>query len=52
MRSAAASGGRSRRVRTHAHLWSLLDGTGLHAPYGQLVIESGTGRVCCHLCGR
>jgi hypothetical protein len=30
----------------------LPDGTGLHAPYGQLVIESGTGRVCCHLCGR
>jgi hypothetical protein len=24
----------------------------LHAPYGQLVFESGTGRVCCHLCGR
>jgi hypothetical protein len=38
--------------RAHAHLWSLPDGTGLHAPYGQLVIESGTGRVCCHLCGR
>jgi hypothetical protein len=37
---------------THSHLWSLPDGTGLHAPYGQLVIESGTGRVCCHLCGR
>ncbi len=37
--------------RAHAHLWSLPDGTGLHAPYGQLVIESGTGRVCCHLCG-
>ncbi|MGH3807394.1 MAG: MucR family transcriptional regulator, partial [Pseudonocardiaceae bacterium] len=43
---------RSRRVRTHAHLWSLPDGTGLHAPHGQLVIESSTGRVCCHLCGR
>src|SRR5918997_2137306 len=38
--------------RAHAHLWSLPDGTGLHAPYGQLVIEPGTGRVCCHLCGR
>src|SRR5262249_36932616 len=25
---------------------------GLHAPYGQLVVEPGTGRVCCHLCGR
>ncbi len=36
----------------HAHLWSLPDGTGLHAPHGELVIESGTGRVCCHLCGR
>ena len=42
----------SRPAHTHAHLWSLPDGTGLHAPYGQLVIESGTGRVCCHLCGR
>ncbi|HKR50873.1 MAG TPA: MucR family transcriptional regulator [Pseudonocardiaceae bacterium] len=36
----------------HAHLWSLPDGTGLHAPHGELAIESGTGRVCCHLCGR
>jgi hypothetical protein len=44
--------GRSRRAHTHAHLWSLPDGTGLHAPYGQLMIESVTGRVCCHLCGR
>ncbi|MGH3789056.1 MAG: MucR family transcriptional regulator [Pseudonocardiaceae bacterium] len=43
---------RSRRTHTHCHLWSLPDGTGLHAPYGQLVVESGTGRVCCHLCGR
>ncbi len=46
-----------RRARTrahlgHAHLWSLPDGTGLHAPPGELVTESGTGRVCCHLCGR
>jgi hypothetical protein len=48
----AALVGRPRRGHTHAHLWSLPDGTGLHAPYGQLVIESGTGRVCCHLCGR
>jgi ROS/MUCR transcriptional regulator protein len=40
------------RGHTHGHLWSLPDGTGLHAPYGQLVIEAGTGRVCCHLCGR
>ena len=35
----------------HAHLWSLSDGTGLHAPHGELVTEAGTGRVCCHLCG-
>jgi hypothetical protein len=47
-----APAGRSRRGHTHAHLWSLPDGTGLHAPYGQLVIESGSGRICCHLCGR
>lgn len=39
-------------ARTHGHLWSLADGTGLHAPYGELVIESRTGRICCHLCGR
>jgi hypothetical protein len=44
--------GRFRQAHSHAHQWSLPDGTGLHAPYGQLVIESGTGRVCCHLCGR
>ena len=43
---------RSRAHLGHAHLWSLPDGTGLHAPRGELVIESGTGRVCCHLCGR
>jgi hypothetical protein len=49
--TAAAPVGRSRRAPTHAHLWSLPEGTGLHAPYGQLV-ESGAGRVCCHLCGR
>lgn len=55
----AAPVNRSRRAhsdtdlgRTHAHLWSLPDGTGLHAPHGELVAESGTGRVCCHLCGR
>lgn len=51
-RTTAAPVDGSRRTHTHAHLWSLPDGTGLHAPYGQLVIESGTGRVCCHLCGR
>ncbi|HEV7453203.1 MAG TPA: MucR family transcriptional regulator [Pseudonocardiaceae bacterium] len=50
--ASAAPVDRTRRGSTHAHLWSLPDGTGLHAPYGQLVIESGTGRVCCHLCGR
>lgn len=50
--STAAPLRRSRRARTHAHLWSSPDGTGLHAPYGELVVESGTGRVCCHLCGR
>lgn len=37
---------------THAHLWTLADGTGLHAPYGRLVRELETGRVCCHLCGQ
>lgn len=37
---------------THAHLWTLPDGTGLHAPYGQLVRDPETARVCCHLCGR
>jgi hypothetical protein len=51
-RTTAAPVDGSRRNHTHAHLWSLSDGTGLHAPYGQLVIEPGTGRVCCHLCGR
>jgi ROS/MUCR transcriptional regulator protein len=48
----ARQAGRSRREHSHAHLWSLPDGTGLHAPHGKLVIEPGTGRVCCHLCGR
>ena len=43
---------RAWRGSAHGHLWELPDGTGLHAPYGQLVVESGTGRVCCHLCGR
>jgi hypothetical protein len=38
-------------MRSHGHLWSLPDGTGLHAPLGELVVEAGTGRVCCHLCG-
>ncbi|MFN2495105.1 MAG: MucR family transcriptional regulator [Pseudonocardiaceae bacterium] len=45
-------GHRATRGHTHGHLWSLPDGTGLHAPYGELVTEAGTGRICCHLCGR
>lgn len=36
----------------HGHLWCLADGTGLHAPPGELVRDVDTGRVCCHLCGR
>jgi hypothetical protein len=45
--------GAPRPTRTdHAHLWSLPDGTGLHAPRGRLTREEGTGRLCCHLCGR
>lgn len=43
---------RSPRIHTHRHLWSLPDGTGLHAPPGELVIEVETARLCCHLCGR
>lgn len=50
--TAAASVDRPRREHSHAHLWALPDGTGLHAPQGQLVIEPATGRLCCHLCGR
>lgn len=42
--------GRSRSG--HGHLWSLPDGTGLHAPYGELAREDSSGRPCCHLCGR
>lgn len=38
-------------VSRHGHLWTLADGTGLHAPYGQLA-KDDSGRVCCHLCGR
>ena len=37
---------------SHLHLWQLPDGTGLHAPHGTLTTEDGTGRACCHLCGR
>ena len=36
----------------HGHLWTLPDGTGLHAPPGILVAEFATGRLCCHLCGQ
>ncbi|MGH3821761.1 MAG: hypothetical protein ACRDRA_02785 [Pseudonocardiaceae bacterium] len=50
--TAAVQARHAHQAQPHAHLWSLPDGTGLHAPYGQLVFESGTGRVCCHLCGR
>jgi hypothetical protein len=35
----------------HSHLWTLPGGPGVHAPPGQ-VVRDGTGRVCCHLCGR
>lgn len=36
----------------HGHIWFLDDGTGLHAPHGDLAVEQDTGRLCCHLCGR
>lgn len=36
----------------HLHLWSLSDGTGLHAPHGELAVDADSGRLCCHLCGR
>lgn len=39
-------------VGGHLHLWTLADGTGLHAPHGHLVRDADSGRVCCHLCGR
>ncbi len=35
----------------HGHLWTLPDGTGLHAPPQVLTVDSATGRICCHLCG-
>ncbi|MFI5933807.1 MucR family transcriptional regulator [Actinoplanes sp. NPDC051494] len=41
-----------RTHETHGHLWRLPDGTGLHAPPGELAVEESTGRLCCHLCGR
>ena len=49
---AAPSGARGAVPSTHAHLWALADGTGLHAPLGQLVEDPQTSRLCCHLCGR
>ena len=36
----------------HEHMWSLPDGTGLHAPPGRLLTEEASGRLCCHLCGQ
>lgn len=36
----------------HEHLWLLPDGTGLHAPPGELLVDDDTGRLACHLCGR
>jgi len=43
---------RAARERSHSHLWSLADGTGLHAPYAQLAVDPETLRLCCHLCGK
>lgn len=37
--------------RTHEHLWTAANGTGLHAPPGQVVRDRLTGEVCCHVCG-
>lgn len=37
--------------RPHDHAWRLADGTGLHAPAGEIVVEEDSGRLCCHLCG-
>ena len=35
----------------HDHAWRLADGTGLHAPPGELLVDDEAGRLCCHLCG-
>lgn len=35
----------------HGHLWAAADGTGLHAPFGELVHDASGDAVCCHLCG-
>ena len=55
-RGADAVSGRSDQTpapsTTHGHLWTLPEGTGLHAPLGRLVVDPATGRLCCHLCGR
>lgn len=48
--TAAGRGGHT--ALHHAHLWLLPDGTGLHAPYAELVVDDNTARLCCHLCGR
>jgi hypothetical protein len=37
--------------RRHRHRWWLPDGTGLHAPPGDLLVDDSTGKLCCHLCG-
>lgn len=37
---------------SHLHLWKLPDGTGLHAPYAELAVDSDTLNLCCHLCGK
>lgn len=42
----------SAPTSTHAHLWTDTHQTGLHAPFGVVVVEDGTGRLCCHYCGR
>lgn len=39
-------------TRSHLHLWTLSDGTGLHAPYAELAVDQETLRLCCHLCGK
>lgn len=36
----------------HDHLCHPPDGTGLHAPLGQLLRHPDTGEACCPLCGR
>ena len=50
VRGAAARSSPPGAAGRHGHLW-FLDGAGLHAPPGRLVVDEGTGRLCCHLCG-